>query len=71
MAKTPVNHSYKWCANCVWWAGERYLEPFFGWVEVTSLATKGKCMHRKGFYNLMMDCKATCGQFEKHPVIKN
>ncbi|MBE5733335.1 MAG: hypothetical protein E7353_09980 [Clostridiales bacterium] len=72
MAKLPVMQSAKWCANCVYWAGERTLEPFFGRAEVSSdCQAKGMCMHQRGYYRQQVGWMGTCNQFEKHPIIKS
>ena len=34
MGKLPVLQRAKWCANCVYWGGERTINGFFGRAEV-------------------------------------
>ena len=68
---TPVNTSYKWCANCVWWAGPRTFNAFFGRAEIFDSHAKGKCMNRKGYFNLETNWLNTCPGFEFHSVIKH
>ena len=68
---TPVNTSYKWCANCVWWAGPRTFNAFFGRAEIFDSHAKGKCMNRKGYFNLETNWLTTCPGFEFHSVIKH
>ena len=68
---TPANQYYKQCVNCVWWAGERTFDAFFGRAEIPHSHAKGKCMNRKGYWNLETNWMTTCGGFEWHPIIKH
>ena len=65
----PVMQSGKFCANCVYWTGEREMNAFFGRMEVDTSA-KGKCINMKSFYNCPMSWQAGCSKFEKHPIVK-
>ena len=69
MTKIPVNNSFKTCANCAYWAGERKPEPFFHRFEVDTYA-KGKCCNMKGYYYLDTAMNATCNHFEAHAIVR-
>lgn len=72
MGKLPVLQRAKWCANCVYWGGERTINGFFGRAEVDiNCQAKGVCSNMKGFFNQQMLWQATCSHFEKHPAIKD
>lgn len=71
MGKLPVMQSAKWCANCVYWGGERTIDGFFGRAEVDDKCqAKGKCTNMKGYYNQQCGWMTTCPGFTKHPAIK-
>jgi hypothetical protein len=66
----PVMQAGKFCANCVYWGGERTLEGFFKRVSIKDTSVKGVCSCMKGYYNLMTHWMSTCNAFERHPLVK-
>ena len=50
MGKLPVLQRAKWCANCVYWGGERTINGFFGRAKVDiNCQANGVCSNIKGF----------------------
>ncbi len=71
MGKLPVMQGAKWCANCVYWAGAREFDSFFGRAEIDrSCNSKGTCTNMKGFYRQPTLWNTTCNGFTKHPIVK-
>lgn len=71
MGKLPVMQCGKYCANCVYWGGERTINGFFGRAEVDiNCQAKGVCSNMKGYFNQQMIWQATCPAFTRHPAIK-
>ena len=50
--------SWKYCATCSFWAGERTTDYWGKWVTVESSSAKGKCMCRQSGW-VKMDKSAT------------
>lgn len=67
MSEMPVG-PFNWCANCVYWLGQRTPEAFFHRFLVDT-AAKGICC-RGGMNRGPMPMNATCNYFELHPICK-
>jgi len=66
----PVMREGKFCANCVYWCGDRILEGFFHRVSIKDGHEEGVCSCMKGRYNCTVPWNGQCPAFERHPVTK-
>ena len=65
MAKKTLWKSNKNCGNCVYWCGDRNIEPIRKCIIVET-GTKGKC---SAGYGIMAE-HAACNKHELHPACK-
>ena len=65
MSKVTLNVMSKCCGNCVYWCGDRELNPLSRYI-VVEVGAKGKCSQTMGtaFAN------SCCNKHERHPVCK-
>lgn len=65
-----VSQLCKWCANCIYWAGDRTINAPLNSIEIKDMYVKGQCTNKYSFYLCSMYCNGTCSRFEKHPAVK-
>ena len=64
----PINQSFKWCANCVHWGGQRTLNGIFHRMEIEQSDEVGPCTKLLGWDHCSY--LTSCNYFEKHPGVK-
>ena len=63
--------SWKQCATCAYWTGNRETNIFGEWAKVDSPMAKGKCMCQKsGWRNQDKQANSSCASFQKWAVLK-
>ena len=63
--------SWKQCATCAYWMGNRETNRFGEWVKVESSMVKGKCMCRgNGWTNHDKQAGSSCSAYQKWAVLK-
>ena len=64
-------NSWKQCATCAFWTGERECDRFGQRVTVASAMTKGRCAIPKGGWkNQQRQANCQCKDWQKWPVLK-
>lgn len=63
-----VPHSYKVCANCVYWEGKREINSNMHNTKVFD--TYGKCSNPKDYRSSTIHNTPQCPNFVAHPNVK-
>ncbi|MBE6649159.1 MAG: hypothetical protein E7614_06535 [Ruminococcaceae bacterium] len=62
--------SWKNCATCAFWLGERDTDHFYQRVLLENSSVKGRCCNKNGWRNCEKSASQTCNAWEKWPVLK-
>ncbi|MBE6582855.1 MAG: hypothetical protein E7648_06305 [Ruminococcaceae bacterium] len=63
--------SWKNCATCAYWMGERTCSTFNQYATVPSSSEKGTCKIPKGpWRNCERSASSSCSSYEKWPILK-
>lgn len=63
--------SWKNCATCVYWMGQRDTNYFGEWVQVDSSSTKAECRCMQSPWRRQQRIASnSCVKYEKWPVLK-
>ena len=62
---TKYPGSWKYCATCAYWGGNRQVDFYGQWVTVDGSTAKGKCLCRtSGWTRMDKTATSSCSKYE-------